>query len=271
MDDKIKTYLDRLASSKKRPSSFLFFGPGEEEKLEAAVHFISELAGKRNDAEFQRRVEEKIHPDVIVVEPETVEDKKGRTREKEIVIEQIREARRRLKFFPYELPKKFCVIKKAEKLNAESSNALLKILEEPTESAIFVLLANGVDSVLPTIASRCAVLRFFRTELPVWSEENRESFRKIFKKDIFEKFDYIEKISRNKSAYLGVLRDWEAVAGEGLRKLVGENRENQGDKENRGKTKRVFELIGNLREAINRLERTNASPRAAGEKLMLNF
>jgi DNA polymerase III delta prime subunit len=271
MNEKIKTYLDRLAISKKRPSSFLFFGPNDEEKDEAAAYFISKLAGKAGDAEFARRIAEKIHPDVVVIEPEIVEDKKGRLREKEITIEQIREARKRLKFFPYELTKKFCVIKRSGKLNAESSNAILKILEEPTESAIFVLLANSVDSVLLTIASRCAILRFPQICLPGWSEENREKFRNIFKKEIFEKFDYIEKISKDKNELIGIFKDWEAVAAEGLRKLVMGIRDEMGGRGERRKIEKVVRLIGDLRETINQLERTNASARAAGEKLMFQM
>lgn len=268
MNAKIKTYLDRLAASKKRPNSFLFVGPDKIGKFEAAAYFISKLADRENNAEFLRRVEEKIHPDVVVIEPETVEDKKGRIREKEIVIEQIREARQQLKFFPYELEKKFCLIKKAHRMNAESSNALLKILEEPTASTFFILLASGADSVFPTILSRCSVLRFPETGLPAWDEENRERFRKIFKEEIFEKFEFIEKVSKDKSEFLGILKDWEMVATEGLRKLVSENREDSGD---RGKIKKVVGLIEELRDAINKIEYSNTSPRAVGEKLVLGM
>ena len=94
----------------------------------------------------------------MIIEPE-IEEKKGKTREKEISISQIREALERLKFFPYELEKKFCR-QERQKMNAEAANALLKNLEEPSASAIFVLLADNAESLLPTIASRCAVLRF---------------------------------------------------------------------------------------------------------------
>ncbi|OGI27647.1 MAG: hypothetical protein A2359_02990 [Candidatus Moranbacteria bacterium RIFOXYB1_FULL_43_19] len=265
---KIKTYLDRLAASPKRPNSFLFAGAQRTGKAEAAEYFVSKLAQKTGDAEFLRRFRGKVHPDVVVIEPETVEDKKGRIREKEITASQIREACQRLKFFPYELEKKFCLIKKSQRMNAEASNALLKILEEPTKSTFFILLAGDTDSVLPTISSRCAVLRFPRTELPVWNEENREKFRNIFKEEIFEKFDYIEKISRDKNEFSGILKDWEAVAAEGMRKLATGD---QGGGNNLGKMKKVAVLLENIREAIDQLERTNASARAVGEKLMLEM
>lgn len=264
MDVKIKIYLDRLADSSKRPNSYLFAGPEKIGKFEAAVYFAQKISGKIGDAEFLRRVREEIHPDVLIVKPEIVEDKKGRVREKEIVIEQIREARERLKFFPYELKQKFCIIEKSQRMNAEAGNALLKILEEPTESTFFVLLANDAESILPTVASRCTVLRFPRTNLPTWKEEHREQLKKIFKEEIFEKFDYIEKISKDKNEILDVLGDWEIVAAESLRKLVA-NRENQ------KKIEKVADIIGSVRKAINQLEYTNASPRAVGENLVLGM
>ena len=63
---------------------------------------------------------------------------------------------------------------------------------------------------------------------------------------------------------ISVLRDWELVMAESLRKLIGQN-------EDRRKTEKVAGLIENMREAINRLEQTNAGARGVGEELMLNF
>jgi DNA polymerase III delta prime subunit len=262
-DPKIKTYLDRLTDSASRPSSYIFAGAGESEKEEAAFQFIAKIAGKFGDKEFLNRVHGKNHPDVVIIEPE-IEEKKGKTREKEISISQVREALERLKFFPYELKTKFCVIKKAQKMNVEAANALLKSLEEPSDKAIFILLANNMESILPTIVSRCAALRFPETSLPAWSEANREKMRKILKGEVFERFEYIEKISKNKKDFSAVLGDWELVMAESLRNLVGR-------KEDDRKIKKVIELIEATREAINRLEQTNANARGVGEKLMLNI
>ncbi len=259
----MQSYLERLAESKSQPGSFLFVGAEETEKEEAVFYFISRVAGKADDAEFIDRVKTKNHPDVIIIEPE-IEEKKGKTREKEIGIPQIREALERIKFFPYQLKKKFCVIKKAQKMNTEAANALLKHFEEPTESAVFILLADETESILPTIVSRCAVIRFSQTELPKWDEENRAQFKKMLQQEIFERFDYIEKISKNKNEMIAELKDWELVAAEGLRKLVKKN-------ENRKKIEKVVNLIENIRKAITRLEYTNASARAVGEELVLNF
>jgi DNA polymerase III delta prime subunit len=263
IDPKIKSYLERLANSGSRPGSYIFVGAGEVEKDEAAFYFVSKIAGKFGNGDFLAKIKSKNHPDVVIIEPE-IEEKKGKTREKEISISQIRDSLERLKFFPYELKTKFCVIKRAQKMNAEAANALLKSLEEPSASAIFILLADNLESLLPTIVSRCATLRFAQIRLPEWNEENREQLKNIFRQEIFERFDYIEKISKNKNEMMAALKDWELVIAESLRKLVGGN-------EDRRKIGKVIELVEDTREAINRLERTNANARGVGEKLVLSL
>ncbi|MFA5925710.1 MAG: hypothetical protein WC831_02145 [Parcubacteria group bacterium] len=266
ISSKIKNYLDRLAQSKRRPSSFIFFGTDEEGKIGAAFYFIRKISGKTGDDEFLGRMRAGIHPDIVIIEPETVEDKKGRMREKEIVIEQIRKAQGRMKFFPYELNYKFCIIKKAQKLNAEASNALLKILEEPTASTILILLAGDVDSVLPTISSRCAALRFSRKDLPAWSEENRKRLREIFIEDIFDKFNYAEKVSKDKNGAIEVLKDWEAVMADSMRNLADKN--NSTDRE---KIRKIASMIRENRGAIDKMDYSSANPRSILENLFLGL
>jgi len=270
INPKIKSYLDRLADSTSRPGSYIFAGAGEAEKEEAMLYFVSNISGKSGNEEFLQRVKSKNHPDVVILEPE-IEEKKGKTREKEISISQVRGSLERLKFFPYELKTKFCVIKRAQKMNTEGANALLKSLEEPSASAIFILLADSLESLLPTIVSRCAALRFARTSLPEWNEENRQQLKNILRQEIFEKFDYIEKISKNKNEMIAALKDWELVMAESLRKLVSACAKASADKTGQAKIKKVVELIGNTREAINRLERTNANARGVGEELVLGM
>jgi DNA polymerase III delta prime subunit len=62
----------------------------------------------------------------------------------------------------------FIVIAGAEKMNQNASNALLKMLEEPTEGVVFVLMSERASSLLPTIRSRCQTLRV-RKVADVWA------------------------------------------------------------------------------------------------------
>lgn len=59
---------------------------------------------------------------------------------------------------PYSSPYKIYIINEAEKMSVEAQNAILKTLEEPPAYAVIMLLTDNVDSLLPTILSRCVVL-----------------------------------------------------------------------------------------------------------------
>jgi len=59
---------------------------------------------------------------------------------------------------PYSSPRKIYIINEAEKMTVQAQNALLKTLEEPPEYTVILLLTANVNSLLPTILSRCVVL-----------------------------------------------------------------------------------------------------------------
>lgn len=96
-----------------------------------------------------RRVLEDIHPDVI-----WVEDKDKKT----VTVDLMRQARADAFIRPNEAAYKIYVIPRAQDMRLEAQNALLKILEEPPEYAVFLLLADNPNKMLPTIRSRCTAL-----------------------------------------------------------------------------------------------------------------
>lgn len=59
---------------------------------------------------------------------------------------------------PYSSRYKIYIMNEAEKMTVQAQNAILKTLEEPPEYAVIMLLTNNVNSLLPTILSRCVVL-----------------------------------------------------------------------------------------------------------------
>lgn len=59
---------------------------------------------------------------------------------------------------PYSSPRKVYIMNEGEKMTVQAQNALLKTLEEPPEYAVILILTANVDSLLPTILSRCVVL-----------------------------------------------------------------------------------------------------------------
>ena len=59
---------------------------------------------------------------------------------------------------PYYGPKKIYIVNEAEKMTVQAQNALLKTLEEPPAYGVIILLTTNMDSLLPTILSRCVAL-----------------------------------------------------------------------------------------------------------------
>jgi DNA polymerase III subunit delta' len=97
-----------------------------------------------------RKVASGGHPDVQLVAPEG----------EEVKIDQIRQVQADLSLRPFEGAKKILIIDNADRLNAASSNAFLKTLEEPPGDALIILVTARPLGLLATIRSRCQELRF---------------------------------------------------------------------------------------------------------------
>ena len=89
------------------------------------------------------------HPDVFWLGPKEAG--------KMIPVEEVRALRREAFVLPNEAPRKVLIIDRAEALNESGQNAILKVLEEPPERAVFLLLAVNRQAMLPTIRSRCVL------------------------------------------------------------------------------------------------------------------
>jgi DNA polymerase-3 subunit delta' len=76
-----------------------------------------------------------------------------------IKIEQIRTLQRELSLSPYEAPFRVALLDDFQKANANAQNALLKTLEEAPPKVVLILTAEYSEALLPTIISRCEVLR----------------------------------------------------------------------------------------------------------------
>jgi DNA polymerase-3 subunit delta' len=77
-----------------------------------------------------------------------------------ILVDAIRDLERHAHMMPYEAKARFFIVDDADRMNDESSNALLKTLEEPPPTSYIFLITSRPDSLLPTIRSRCQMLRF---------------------------------------------------------------------------------------------------------------
>lgn len=101
-----------------------------------------------------------LHPDVRVISlaAQAAESERKGTRNTSITIETIRDLKDEAYQRPNEGRRRVYLLAEAEALNDASVSALLKVLEEPPAYVLFLLVAPGVEAVLPTIRSRCQVL-----------------------------------------------------------------------------------------------------------------
>lgn len=108
------------------------------------------------------------HPDILVLQRAPKDDKEARKRDegkpferkRNISVDQIRDMQRRLTTRPTLGSRRAIIIDPADDLEKGASNALLKSLEEPPEGTFFLLVTHRPARLLPTIRSRCRVVRF---------------------------------------------------------------------------------------------------------------
>lgn len=130
----------------------------------AAPARLSDMAA----AQAERLVEQDHHPDLHVVRPGPRNDKERKKAEKgqpfersrNISVDQIRELQRRFSTRPTMGRNRVIIIDAADNLERAGANALLKSLEEPSANTYFFLVSHNPGSLLPTIRSRCQILRF---------------------------------------------------------------------------------------------------------------
>ena len=164
----IQERLDRLAGEQSHPQSFLFVGPESVGKRLVALRFAWTLLGR--GGEFDSRKEEDfMHPDIALLAPERVTEK-GKTREKNIPVEAVRENIGFLSRYPLVGKKRIFIIDDAHRLSHGAQNALLKTLEEPNETSVLILVTHDAAALLDTVHSRLQRVLFS----PVTEEEMAE-------------------------------------------------------------------------------------------------
>lgn len=94
-------------------------------------------------------------------------ERKEKRASRDILIEQVRALLDFANVATHRGGLRVVVLAPAESLNGPAANALLKLLEEPAPGTVFVLTSDALDRVLPTIRSRCVLLR---VPAPTWDE-----------------------------------------------------------------------------------------------------
>jgi DNA polymerase-3 subunit delta' len=162
---RVKATLASYLRNQRIPSGMIFTGSDAYHQLLFALNFAKSMdcLEKKNNACDRCHnclaIDKNVFPDVQVVAPE------GQYFRKSQMDDLIETASRR----PMQTEKKVFILKDAHCLNDMAANSFLKTLEEPLPTNVFILLASNLNLILPTIQSRCQILKF----LPLSKNEIR--------------------------------------------------------------------------------------------------
>lgn len=196
----LKNHLIQSASSGRIPHAQLFVGPEGSGVLSMAIAYAQYVLCGNSDKEntggneaCNLKFDHFSHPDLHFIYPTvTTEEVKSKpksldflndwrqflleqpygslfdwytllnvqNKQGEIRVEDAQEILKSLSLKSYEGGYKIMIIWMADKLNIAASNKLLKLLEEPTDKTLFILISENEEDIIQTIRSRCQVLHF---------------------------------------------------------------------------------------------------------------
>jgi DNA polymerase-3 subunit delta' len=149
-----RAVLGRALRSGEASHAYLFHGPGGAGKRETARALAAELLaeGSSDPDGARARVRSGAHPDLTWVVPSGAH---------EILVSDIAEpVIAAASKTPFESGRRVFVIERVDELGDEAANRMLKTLEEPASFVHLMLLTDRLGEVLPTIRSRCQLVRF---------------------------------------------------------------------------------------------------------------
>jgi DNA polymerase-3 subunit delta' len=168
--------LKRAIRGNKLAHSYLFLGNEGIGKKRVAIQFAKAINCLTEEVEKGdacdhcsscKKIDHLLHPDLLIVEPE------GQT----LKVDQVRQMQKELAYRPYEGKRRVCILTAADRMAPNMANILLKTLEEPPLHTVIILLANHARLLLPTILSRCQLIRFNSLPNPIvakWLMEQNE-------------------------------------------------------------------------------------------------
>jgi len=175
----------------------IFSGPKNPAKLKLALEFAKFVHceqfpdGPCDTCINCYQIQQGIFPDVIVLYPE----KKRRITHS---IQNIKALCERLNYSSVSGRTKIAIIDQAQYLTEDAQNALLKILEEPKGEVIFILIADTLQTLLPTILSRAQILKFPFQPIELVEPETRElieELNSLKNKPYIERFEFAKRLT----------------------------------------------------------------------------
>lgn len=282
------SFLNRIVKGGHVDHAYIFSGPENIGKyLLAKIFARSMIEGikelKLNSCDFVQFL-----PDLLLLEPE-VERVKGVLKEKLISVEKIREVEKNLSLYPYSGKYKILLINNAHRMSVQSQNALLKTLEEPNPNSIIILVTHQIEAILPTIYSRCQVLKFGRVsssqirkeiadlselgdklavlgkpglvvnvcqneEIRHQYEEAVKVLRQLSSMNINERFNLADSMSKNTTESISTLELWSWLIHEKAIDNI-----------------KLFKVINKINNTLKQIKTSNSNVKLALENLFLEL
>lgn len=154
--EEIKSSLIKSINNKQISHCYIFEGPKGMGKYDLALIFAQSLLCSDfheepcNVCSNCVKINSMNHPDLHIINQD----------ENAIKREDIDELIDSVYKKPYESNKKVFIIKNAHEMTTQAANTLLKTLEEPSGDSVMILLTTNVNLLLPTIISRCQIIKF---------------------------------------------------------------------------------------------------------------
>ena len=154
--------LRKLIEYQKFPKALLLSGEKGIGKFTAISHLMHYYFDKENydlnnctikkKSSFSDQFLQNLYPNILYLQGSDINNLK---------IEDIRKLKINLQKTPLNNDRRFIIFDDVELFNLNSVNALLKIIEEPSDKNYFILINNKTKPLIQTISSRCLELRFF--------------------------------------------------------------------------------------------------------------
>lgn len=148
-------FLKQSVENNRVAHAYIFYGPTKIGKKTVALELAEMLTNVAGESA--------VVPDLTLVEPECPTDKGGETKSASravIHVAKIFDLKIKLSLSAMNSEYKVAIIEDAVTMTADAQGALLKLLEEPKGRTVIILIAEHLETLTPTIASRCQHIRF---------------------------------------------------------------------------------------------------------------
>ena len=187
--------LTKLYEGKKFPKVLLLTGEKGSGKFTLAFHLVNFfLTNKSNkpydfknltintENDFYKRILLNVNESFIYL---------GKNEGKKVSVEEIREVKKKFSTTPLNNLPRFTILDDADLLNTSSANALLKLIEEPSDSNYFILINNRRKKIIETLKSRSIEIKIFLNE-----NQKENIFKNLIQKFGVSTVSYLNFISK---------------------------------------------------------------------------